>query len=122
MTGSQSGICQPVLRRPHSRLDVAVHLDHRHPVLERGREHAYEPELALTRLERQLDVAHEHRTRAVEHPRARAEDPFDRWDEIGRWILESHRSRSGTVSKPIACSSACPTRKSRFSANCGPIS
>ena len=32
------------------------------------------------------------------------------------------RQRSGTVSNPIACSSAWPTRKSRFSPNCGPIS
>src|SRR5437870_442549 len=33
-----------------------------------------------------------------------------------------HRSRSGTVSKPSACSSTWPTRKSVFSPNCRPIS
>src|SRR6516162_9271340 len=33
----------------------------------------------------------------------------------------THRNLSGTTSKPIACSSAWPTRKSVFSPNWGPI-
>ena len=94
-------------------------------VLERGRQPAHEPQLALARLERELHVADEHRARAVEHARLHAEDTLDRGHELGRRILEAHRhpaSLAGTGSKPSARSSAWPTRKSVFSENCGPIS
>src|SRR5919109_1064026 len=37
-------------------------------------------------------------------------------------LTDAHARRGGTVSNPIARSSAWPTRKSVFSANCGPIS
>src|SRR5262249_47711108 len=68
-------------------------------------------------------VAKEDGARAVEHAGSLAEDALDRGDEVGGVVREHlHLSRSGTKSKPIAVSSACATRKSAFSANCGPIS
>src|SRR5579864_6535532 len=36
MTGSHSAMVGQLLRLAHGVLDVVVHLDHRHPVLERG--------------------------------------------------------------------------------------
>src|SRR5262249_57802012 len=62
--------------------------------------------------------------RAVEHGRTLAEHTLDGEDEVRGTVDEClfHRSRSGTVSKPIARSSACAARKSVFSENCGPIS
>src|SRR5579864_533950 len=122
MTGSQSDIRAELLRLADGSFDVVAHLHHCEPVLERRGKDAHEPQLALARLERELEVVHEHCARAVEHARPHAEDALDRGDEVGRWIFESHRSRSGTTSNAIACSSACPTRKSAFSENCGPIS
>src|SRR5438552_3441470 len=121
MTGSHSDI-EFRLRLAHGGLDVAVHLDHRHPVLERRRKDMHEPELALARLQRELDVVDEDGARAVEHTRSLPEHALHRRDELGSRVLEPHRSRSGTTSKPTARSSACPTWKSVFSANCGPIS
>src|SRR5579872_5313640 len=120
MTGSQSGT-EPLLRLEQRRLDVLSHLDHPEPVLE----HAVrldEPQLALARLELELHVADEHGARAVEHTGLSPENALRRRHELGGGILEPHRSRSGTTSKPIACSSAWPTRNSMFSENCGPIS
>src|SRR5436305_11761454 len=61
----------------------------------------------------------EARLAAAEHLRARLQVRVDLQADDG---LPAHLSRSGTVSKPVACSSAWPTRKSRFSENCGPIS
>src|SRR6266545_4390559 len=99
---------EQLLRLAQRRLDVVVHLDHRQPVLE----HAVrldQPQLLLAGLERELHVA---------------EDAPARRQELGGGIDERlpHRSRSGTVSNPIARSSACPARKSVFSPNCRPIS
>src|SRR5439155_3118268 len=76
MTGSQSVslAIELVPRFAHGRLDVLVHLDHRDAMLE----HAVrldQPELALARLELELEVADEHRPRAVEHARLGAEHP-----------------------------------------------
>ena len=67
-----------------------------------------QPELALPRLELQLHVADEQGALPVEDARMRDEDALDRRDEVRRGILEAHRHRirSGTGSKPIACSSA----------------
>src|SRR5205085_1133582 len=81
-----------------------------------------QPQLALARLELELELAYAHRARSVEHARRRTEDTLDGGDEVGGRILESHASLPGTGSKPSACSSAWPTRKSVFSENCGPIS
>src|SRR4029450_8704586 len=61
--------------------------------------------------------------RPVEDARALAEDALHGEDEVGGAIDDRllHLSRSGTVSKPIACSSACAALNRVFSANCGPI-
>src|SRR5438094_4167370 len=84
--------------------------------------HADEAELSFARLERQANVVDLHRARPVEHARRRAEHSLDREHEVGGAIDDRpHLSRSGTVSKPIAHSSAWPVRKSVFSENCGPI-
>src|SRR5207237_5047632 len=56
ITGSQSDM-EPLLRRTQRRLDVACHLDHREPVLQRA-VHLDQPELALAGLERELRLAH----------------------------------------------------------------
>src|SRR3954451_1775694 len=115
---------QPLLRLEQRLLDVVADLDHAEAVLE----HALrldQPELALAGFQLQLHVADEHGARAVQHARLCAEDLLHRGDEVRRGILEPHRHvrrRSGTGSKPIACSSARPTSKRRFSENCGPIS
>src|SRR4029079_3880949 len=92
-------------------------------VLELEVSDADQAELALAVLQRQLDVVHEQRAAAVENARTLAEHALGRGDELGRGVAElPHRRRSGTVSKPIACSSAWPMRKSEFSPNCGPTS
>src|ERR687886_2764074 len=59
-TASHSAI-EELLRLAHGPLDVAVDLDSREPVLERGAVHAHEPQLALAVLERQLHVVDQHR-------------------------------------------------------------
>src|SRR5438067_1701470 len=105
-------------------LDVVAHLNHRQPVLERA-VRLDQPQLALAGLELELHVADEDGTRAVEHARMLAEDTLDGEHELGGGILEAvghARSLSGTGSKPSACSTAWPIRKSVFSANCGPTS
>src|SRR5436853_3997806 len=100
MTASQSArptlsaeLIEPRLRLLQRVLDVELDLDHAEPVLE----HALaldQPELALTRLELQLDVADENGARPVENARRRAEHALDGGDEVGGRILESHsRSR-----------------------------
>src|SRR3954449_2172069 len=124
ITASHSELdIQPLLRLDERRLDVQADLDNGEPELE----HAFrldQPQLALAGLELELHVADEHGARAVEHARFRAEDTLHRRDEVRGRILEAHRhrSRSGTGSKPIACSSAYPTSNSVFSLNWGPIS
>src|SRR5919199_2279874 len=59
-TASHSAI-EELLRSAHRAFDVAVDLDSREPVLERGAVHAHEPQLALAVLERQLHVVDQHR-------------------------------------------------------------
>ena len=63
-------------------------------------EHAFaldQPQLALTRLELQFEIAQENRARAVEHARPLAEDALDGRDELGGYVDERlHLSRSGT--------------------------
>src|SRR5262249_41512078 len=91
----------------------------------RERVHPDEPELPLPRLEGQLHVAHEHRARAVEDAGLDPEHPLHRRDELRRGVddrLHAAASLSGAGSNPSARSSACPTRNSVFSENCGPIS
>src|SRR4029077_18603650 len=113
-TSRPTTVCQSLaliellLRLAKRVLDVLVHLDHGNPMLERA-VRLDQPELALTGLELELDVADEDGTRAVEHARVFAEDALHREHELGRRILEAvrhPRSLSGTASKPIACSSA----------------
>src|SRR5436190_5153677 len=124
MTGSQLPLRLELhLRLPQRRLDVALDLHHGEPVLE----HAVpldQPELALARLELELQVADEHRPRAVEHPRRDAEHALRREHELRRRIVERPHAASlaGTGSNPSTCSSAYAVRKSVFSENCGPIS
>src|SRR5919205_618669 len=108
-------------------LDRAVHLDHREPLLERERVHPDQPELALARLERELEVADQHRAGAVEHPRLGAEDAARGDDEVGGSVDDPLHAaaparRGGTGSNASARSSAWPIRKSLFSENCGPTS
>src|SRR3954451_15177341 len=129
ITGSHSAASaiEHLLSLAHCVLDVARDLDHRHAVLERA-VGLDQPQLALARLELQLHVADEHGARPVEDARRDAEHALDGGHELGGAVRERpHRSRpdrkgAGTVSNPIACSRAWPTRKSVFSANCGPIS
>src|SRR5437867_1348024 len=74
-------------------LDVAAHLDHAEPVLERPAR-LDQPELALARLERELQVTDEQRTRPVEQPRPHAEDALAGGHELGSRVAERpHRSR-----------------------------
>src|SRR5882724_5322658 len=120
MTGSHSRT-EKLLRPQQRHLDVAAYLEDREIFLQQA-VHADEAELSLARLQRQADVVDLHRARPVEHAWSRAEHPLDREHEVGGAIDDCpHLSRSGTVSKPIACSSAWPVRKSVFSENCGPI-
>src|SRR5438270_3904275 len=123
MTGSHSGIGEELLRAQERQLDVTADLEHCEPFLQDA-VHANQAELLLPRFERELHVADQHCPRAVEHARVLAEDAFHGEDEVGGAVHDHllHRSRSGTVSKPIARSSAWPTRKSMFSENCGPTS
>src|SRR5919204_3534165 len=122
MTGSHSGTSKELLRLHQRHLDVAADLEDREPLLERA-VHPDHAELFLPRLERQLHVADQDCARTVEQSRTHAEDALHGEHEIRRLIhYLLHRSRSGTVSKPIASSSAWPTRKSVFSENWGPIS
>src|SRR5579859_698393 len=96
MTGSQSDT-ELLPRFAQRALDVLVHLDHADAVLE----HAVpldQPQLALARLELELDVAEEHRARAVEDARRRAEDALHRGDELRCGILESHAARRVSLS------------------------
>src|SRR5919201_6226680 len=64
-TGSHSAT-EHLLRLAYGLLDVASHLDHREPLLERCRVHANEPQLSLARLEAQLHVVDEHGSASVE--------------------------------------------------------
>src|SRR5919201_4770569 len=116
-----------LLRLDEGLLDRAPHLDHRQALLERERVHPDQPQLALTGLERELEVADQDGPRAVEDARLGTEDPARRDDELGRSVLDpphaaAPASRGGTGSKASARSSAWPARKSVFSENCGPIS
>src|ERR671932_1649026 len=125
-TGSQLGMRQ-LLRLDERLFDRASDFDHRQSLLERERVHPDQPELALARLERELEVADQHGPRAVEDARLGAEDPARRDDELGRPVLDPPHAaaparRVGTGSKARARSSAWPARKSVFSENCGPIS
>src|SRR5262245_1988298 len=111
MTGSHSSMRKKLLRFQQRNLDLAAHLEDREVLLERA-VHPDQAELALAGLERQTDIADLHCARAVEQPRALAEDALDGEDEVGSAIDDClHLIRSGTVSKPIARSSACPARK-----------
>src|SRR6478752_873738 len=58
---------------------------------------------------------------AAEHLRLRLQLHVD-LEPDHRLPGRRHRRRSGTMSNPSTPSSACPTRNSVFSANCGPIS
>src|SRR5205085_16928 len=69
-------------------LDGAVYLDHRQALRERERVHADHPELALARLERELEVADQDGAGAVEDARLGAEDPARRDDELGSSVLD----------------------------------
>src|SRR5262249_6284701 len=71
----------------------------------------------------------ETRRAAAEHlgPRLQLHMDLEAYDRLPRACNRAHagtspRSLVGTPSKPIACSSAWPARKSVFSPNCGPIS
>src|SRR2546426_12110348 len=121
MTGSHSGM-EVFLRHEQRHLDVTAHLENREVFLEQA-VHPDQAELSFAGLQRQPDVVDLHSARAVQHSRRRAEDSLDREDEVSRAIDDClHRNRSGTVSNPIARSSAWPVRNSVFSANCAPIS
>src|SRR5215471_10744791 len=120
-TASHSPLTQQLLRLAQGVLDVSLHLDHAEAVLERAAR-LDQPQLAFAGLERELHVARQHRARAVEDPHL-AELATAREDELRSRVDDRpHRSRSGTVSNASARSSTCPTRKTVFSASCGPIS
>src|SRR5437660_12522053 len=115
---------QELLRLEQRHLDVAANLEHGEVLLERAM-HADHTELTLAGLKRQLHIVDLNGARTVEQARAHAKDTFHREHEVRGPVddrLPPHRKRFGTTSKPIAPSSAWPTRKSVFSANCGPIS
>src|SRR4249919_1647263 len=59
---------------------------------------------------------------AAEHLRPCLQLDVDLEPNDGFPRMRTHRSRSGTGSKPSARSSACPALKSVFSESCGPIS
>src|SRR5262245_37083153 len=122
-TASQSApLIEQLLRLAQRAFDVTVDVDHPEPALE-GTVHLDQPQLALAGLQRQLHVVDEHRPGAVEHARPHAEHALARRHEFGGRVRERlHRSRSGTVSKPSACSSAWPARKIVFSESWRPIS
>src|SRR5438094_8093188 len=105
MTGSQSPIEQ-LLRLQQRHLDVAADLEHGEVLLERA-VHPDHAELALAGLQRELDVVELNGARAVEQAGTHTEDALDGEDEVGCPVDDLlHRSRSGTLSKPIAPSSA----------------
>src|SRR5215210_6764702 len=121
MTGSHSGT-KKLLRLEKRHLDVAAHLEDCQVLLQQA-VHADETELAFAGFEREPHVVDLDRARAVQHSRWHPEHSLHCEDEVGSSIDDSlHRSRSGTVSNPIARSSAWPARKSVFSANWAPIS
>src|SRR5690349_21664267 len=124
ITGSQarSAIREPRSGLAQRRLDVAVHLDHAEPVLE-GPVRLDQPELALARLEGELEVAHEQRARAVEDAHL-PEDAPRRRHELGRGVDERpHRRLLGpcpgpdpgqaldTAEKDTAASALAPRRR-----------
>src|SRR5205814_10659683 len=90
ITGSQLLVTEMLVRFTERDLDVLVHLDHRHAMLQ----HAVrldQPELPLAGLELELHFADEGRARAVEHAWLGAEHPLHRRDEIRSWLLEPAR-------------------------------
>src|SRR5438094_2262394 len=110
ITGSHSGT-NDLPRLAKRILDRPGHLDHREPLLERVRVHPDQPELALARLERELQVADQDGARAVEHAWRLPEHPLGRGDELGRGVDDAPhaatvRRRSGTTSNSSARSSA----------------
>src|SRR5215208_2530993 len=77
ITGSQPfSATEHLLRLADGVLDVARDLDHRQPVLQRA-VRLDQPQLALPRLELELDVADEDGARPVEHARRDAEHALD---------------------------------------------
>src|SRR5687767_2969450 len=96
---------EPELDRPLDRLSVR----HRQRTGEREAHRACLRVLAGTEPERA----------AAEHLRLRLQVDVNLQSDHR---LPVHRSRSGTVSNPIACSTAWPMRKRPFSPNCGPMS
>src|SRR6266576_2105282 len=121
MTGSHSGM-QELLGPEQRHLDVAAHLENREVFLEQA-VHPDQAELSFAGFERQPNVVDLHSARTVQYSWWRTEDSLDRENEVGRAIDDClHRNRPGTVSNPIARSSAWPARNSVFSANCAPIS
>src|SRR5581483_6918299 len=94
-TGSHSAI-EALLRDSQRVLDRAADRNVAEAVLERPAA-LDQPQLALARLELELQIADEHSPRAVEHARPLAEDALDRGDEVGGAVGEAlHRNRSGT--------------------------
>src|SRR5215212_11715597 len=98
ITGSHDAVgasaTEHLLRLAHGRLDVLRHLDHRQAMLERA-VRLDQPQLALPRLELQLHIADEDRTRAVEDARRHAEHTLDGGHELGGAVRERlHRSLS----------------------------
>ena len=123
MTGSHSGMRRNSFAFEQRHLDVAAHLEDRRGTPRARR--ACGSGRARARRPRATDARRRAARRASRRaPRALAEDPLDGEDEVGGTVDECllHRMRSGTVSKPIARSSACPARNNVFSENCGPIS
>src|SRR4029453_11221035 len=101
MTGSPPAI-EELLRLEQRHLDVAANLEDGQ-IFGESAVHPDEAELALAGLERQADVADLHGAGAVQHPRPDAKDALHCEHEVGRAVDDVlHRSRSGTVSKPMA--------------------
>src|SRR5437773_11329012 len=103
-TVSHSAI-QHLVSFAHGAFDVAPALDHRDVLFEHA-VHLDQPQLTLAGLERELHVPDEYRPRAVKHADVAEEPAAGRNEVRGRIRERPHRSRSGTVSKPSACSSA----------------
>src|SRR6478672_11139838 len=93
-TASHSAVTQQLPGVAERALDVALHLDHAEPVLERAA-HLDQPELPLAGFKRELHVAREDRARPDEDAHVAKGAPA-RGHELGRGVDDRlHRSRSG---------------------------